>query len=207
MLFAARRVIRISKFLCAPFVECRNGNGPRPHGRLWTVRRIGRYNRGPAEHHGPDRTGPGAAASNFEAPMFASCWLFAAATDSSKPPVSMWLWTILILTAVVLVAAAVIMSVGRWAKQPGSASRSSGEELASFRVLYERGEFSQEEYDRIRSRLSQKLRSELKVPAEKPAEPPAAQPAATSALSAAPADPTIVPDHAEKGPDTSDKPG
>jgi hypothetical protein len=139
--------------------------------------------------------------------MSASCWLFAAATDS-KPPVSMWLWTILILTAVVLVAAAVIMFVGRWAKQPRSVSNSSGEELASFRVLYERGEFSQEEYDRIRSRLSQKLRSELKVPAEEPAEPPAAQPAATNALSAAPVDPTIAsPDHVESGPDPPIKPG
>jgi hypothetical protein len=135
--------------------------------------------------------------------MFASCWLFAA-TDS-KPPVSTWLWTILILTGVVLAAAIVIMSVGRWAKRPASTSRSSGEELASFRVLYERGEFSQEEYDRIRSRLSQKLRNDLKVSTEKPAEPSAGQPTAVNGLSAAGPDPTIAPP--DTGSDPSIKPG
>jgi hypothetical protein len=155
--------------------------------------------------------------------MFASCWLLAAATDS-KPPISTWLWTILILTAVVLAAGILIMSVGRWAKRPGSDSRSSGEELASFRVLYERGEFSQDEYDRIRSRLSQKLRNELKVPTEQPAQTAAAEPAPGNGLSAAPLPPTIDrPDSAGPagesvapggpdmptgaGPDSSTKPG
>jgi len=153
--------------------------------------------------------------------MFASCWLFAAATDS-KPPISAWLWTVLILTAVVLAAGILIMSVGRWAKRSGSGSRSSGEELASFRVLYERGEFSQDEYDRIRSRLSQKLRNELNVPKEQPAQTAAAEPAAANGLSAAALAPTIDrpdnagpagdsaspgPDSSTTGTDTSSKPG
>lgn len=140
--------------------------------------------------------------------MSGSCWLLAANADPKTGlPVAL-LWTILIMTGVVLGAAAVITLVGRWAKRSQSVGRSSGEELASFRVLYERGEFSQEEYDRIRSRLSQKLRGELKIPAEKPAETAAADPAAGNGLSAATPDPTIErPDSAGSNPDTSIKPG
>lgn len=51
-----------------------------------------------------------------------------------------------------------------------------GEEMTSFRALYERGEISKEEYDRIRIRMAEKLKQKLNVQPSGPnlaATPPA----------------------------------
>jgi hypothetical protein len=126
---------------------------------------------------------PAVALSPFrpaEAPMFPK--------DLAWP----YLSTILILMAVVLGTAMLIMAVGRWIKRPPSSLGTAGEELTSLRVLYERGEFSQEEYDRIRARLKQRLRKETGVPAPAPADLPAAAAPEGSGLPAANPDLTIV---------------
>jgi len=116
--------------------------------------------------------------------MITSCFAAAVRTDPRSTAPLELLFTILILMGVVLTAALLIVAVGRWLKRPVSGSRGASDELASFKVLYERGEFSQEEYEKIRARLGQKLRQDLKVP-------PKDAPAAADPLPGAGAEPTI----------------
>jgi len=71
---------------------------------------------------------------------------------------------ILILTglmmAAMIVGAMIIAAVDRWRKR--EAAQSVPEEtLSSYRTLYEDGELSQVEYDRIRARYAQRLRKKL----------------------------------------------
>ena len=92
------------------------------------------------------------------------------------------LWTVLILAGIALTAGLVIIWLGRSLKKPAAAadSRSAGDQLAYFRLLYEQGECSREEYERIRTKLGQRLRQQLDLPAQPassespaPAEDPA----------------------------------
>jgi len=118
--------------------------------------------------------------------MLAFDCLLASTDLRSELPLQL-LWTVLILTAVVVGAAGIVVGIGRWLKRP-PAGRGAADDLASFRVLYERGEFSQEEYERIRSRLNKRLRQELNVPPPAPEAPPAPvdQPAAATPRSSRP---------------------
>jgi hypothetical protein len=79
----------------------------------------------------------------------------------------------LVLIAVMAVSAAIIIWVGRWMRRP--AAPPGGDDLAYYRLLYEQGEFSREEYERIRARLGKQLRKDLDLPAKEEA-PPAAPP-------------------------------
>lgn len=91
----------------------------------------------------------------------------------SQREVPKWvLGATLLLMGVLVIAALVIIGVGRWVKRPSRQAGTSSDELAHFRLLYEQGEFSREEYERIRSRLVPRLRKELDVPPPPP--PPAA---------------------------------
>lgn len=103
--------------------------------------------------------------------MITSCLAAAVRTDPRSAAPLELLFTILILMAVVVTAALLIVGVGRWIRRANRGGSAASDELASFKVLYERGEFSQEEYEKIRARLGQKLRQDLKVP---PKEAPAA---------------------------------
>jgi hypothetical protein len=126
--------------------------------------------------------------------MFVVCAVYASANVKAGPrpdgqTILWYIWTVLILMAIVAGAALVIVVVGRWAKRPNSGLSTSGDDLSSFRVLYERGEFSQEEYDRIRAGLGKRLRNELDLPAQPAAE---AAEDSTSGLPTAMPDPTIA---------------
>jgi hypothetical protein len=82
----------------------------------------------------------------------------------------------LLLMAALALAAVIIIYIGRWTKRPKSTTH---DDLAYYRLLYEQGEFSREEYERIRAKLGQRLRKELDLPApgEAPGPPaPEAQP-------------------------------
>jgi len=83
----------------------------------------------------------------------------------------------LALAGTILLGALVIYIVDRWRKRPSTGRPESGDQLTHFRVLYERGELSREEYERIRARLGQRLRQELKVPGKPSEEPPPSEPA------------------------------
>ena len=103
--------------------------------------------------------------------MVASC--LSMEIDISPREVPQWvLGATLLLMAVLVIAALVIIVVGRWAKRPRQPAGTSSDELAHFRLLYERGECSREEYERIRSRLVPRLRKEIDVPAPSPEPPP-----------------------------------
>jgi putative oligomerization/nucleic acid binding protein len=75
----------------------------------------------------------------------------------------------LALAGALLVMAVIIAQVQRWRKRQDSETFTTHDQMASFRVLYERGELSQEEYDRIRQRLLVQIR---KGKAGQPALPP-----------------------------------
>jgi hypothetical protein len=93
------------------------------------------------------------------------------------------LWAALPLIGALVVGAAVIYFVDRWRKKAERTHSPAEDELTSYRVLYERGEISQEEFDRLKALLGGRLRKELNLPqpvkpdeaksaAEKPPEPP-----------------------------------
>ncbi|SRR5579884_1208513 len=86
------------------------------------------------------------------------------------------LWTTLALVGALLIGAFVLAVVDRWRKRARPDRLSPGEQLSQFRALYEKGELSREEYERIRTLLGGKIREELDLPAGKPAADPATQP-------------------------------
>jgi hypothetical protein len=69
----------------------------------------------------------------------------------------------LLLAGTLLVGAVVIALAGRWRRRPESPMLGPNEQLAHFRLLYEQGALSQEEFDRVRTRLNQQLRQDLNV--------------------------------------------
>jgi hypothetical protein len=90
---------------------------------------------------------------------------------------SRFLWASLGLIGILLVGALIIWWADRWRKRTAAPPEGSGDQLSHFRELYERGELSPEEFERIRGLLGQRLRQELDVPPPpppdgRPAEPP-----------------------------------
>lgn len=102
-----------------------------------------------------------------------SAWLMASGAELlesdfwSQRNIRVMIWTAA-LTGGLLLGALVIAWIDRWRKRVNTDKITPTEQLSNFRSLYERGELSREEYDRIRSRLSQKIRQELNVPQRKP---------------------------------------
>jgi hypothetical protein len=95
------------------------------------------------------------------------------------------LWAVLPLIGALVLGAAVIYVVDRWRKKSERKPSSAEDELTQYRVLYERGELSQEEFDRLKSLLHGRLRKELNLPQAaapkevKPAEQGSPEPPAT----------------------------
>jgi hypothetical protein len=75
------------------------------------------------------------------------------------------LWATISLVAILLLGALVLAWFDRLRKRADQDVLTPGDQLAAFRLSYERGELSQEEYERIRARLSPKLRQQLDLPA------------------------------------------
>ena len=103
------------------------------------------------------------------------------------------LWATISLVAILLLGALVLAWFDRLRKRADPSVLTPGDQLAAFRLSYERGELSQEEYERIRGRLSPKLRQQLDLPAtptrrEKPGGLPGEPPPAV-----APDNPDIPP--------------
>jgi hypothetical protein len=84
------------------------------------------------------------------------------------------LWATVALLGILLAGALLIWWADRWRKRTAESPESSGDQLSHFRELFEHGQISREEYERIRRLLGQRLRQDLDVsPAEeRPAEPP-----------------------------------
>jgi hypothetical protein len=100
-----------------------------------------------------------------------ACWLLAV-TDTDLQIAAAWkiFWTIVVLIVIVIVTGGLIMFITRWIKRANSPARTYGDDRASFKVLYERGELTEEEYQKIRARLGQKLKEEIKAGAPKSAD-------------------------------------
>jgi hypothetical protein len=64
-----------------------------------------------------------------------------------------------------LLGALVLAWFDRLRKRADQSVLTPGDQLAAFRLSYERGELSQQEYERIRARLSPKQRQQLDLPA------------------------------------------
>ena len=87
-------------------------------------------------------------------------------------------WLTLALVAVILVGALVIYWLDRWRKRSDAERLSANDQLAQFRELYDQGQLSQEEFERIRASLAPQLRQEWDAPAagRDPAAEPKPQP-------------------------------
>jgi hypothetical protein len=94
-----------------------------------------------------------------------ACWLVALAGDPELQAAAAWkiFWTIVILIVIVIVTGGVIMFITRWVKRTNRPAQTYGADRASFKVLYERGELTEEEYQKIRARLGQKLKEQIKA--------------------------------------------
>jgi hypothetical protein len=108
-------------------------------------------------------------------PMVSVAKLLAAAKVWEDPRVLVWTG---VLTGGLLLGALVIAWVDRWRKRAAADDGVAADQLVTFRSLYERGELSREEYDRIRARLSSQLRQQWHLPPPRAAaSPPPAPPA------------------------------
>jgi hypothetical protein len=101
------------------------------------------------------------------------------AIANAKPPAGArpWadprlLWAFLALAGLLLLLAALVAFLRRWQNSPEEPAPNANDQLGDFRELFERGEISQAEFDRIRAKLGKQLQVELQVPS-KPAVPPA----------------------------------
>jgi hypothetical protein len=83
------------------------------------------------------------------------------------------LWTTLPVVGAILLGALAIAYARRWRDRPKSVSLNTSDQLAHFRLLYERGQLSAEEYARVQALLNERLRKELDLPAPAPALPDA----------------------------------
>jgi hypothetical protein len=109
------------------------------------------------------------------------------------PPAPGWGGSFLLpglyLVGALLVGAVVIAVAGRWRRRPRSVTATASEQLTEFRSLYEKGQMSREEFERVRARLGTEIRTaELgslppPAPAE-PASPPASSPPETAITAA-----------------------
>ena len=79
-----------------------------------------------------------------------------------KPLLSVELWIAIgLLSAILLGGAVALYLTDVWRKRQFAPSRDSTESLTSFRAMYERGELSEEEYQKIRARVAAKVKQEV----------------------------------------------
>ncbi len=91
------------------------------------------------------------------------------------------LWSV-VLAGVLLLAAMVVFFIDRWRKRPtGATARDDVAGYSNFKQLYENGEITEAEYDRIRAKMAAKMKASLGVsppaPPAVPPEPPPPPPA------------------------------
>jgi hypothetical protein len=85
------------------------------------------------------------------------------------------IWGTAGLAVALLVGAIVIWLVDRWRKKAAQ-SRHSAEELTDYRGMYERGEITEEEYAKLRTRVSGRVKQPPVAPSTTAPAPPAEGP-------------------------------
>jgi hypothetical protein len=104
-----------------------------------------------------------------------------------------FLWLVGALVGTLLAGAVALSWVERWRKRQLSDTPAADiEQISTYRQMYERGELSKEEYDRIRAREAQRLKARLgaKPPAAPAAAPPPAPPAVEPPAQPSPQEPS-----------------
>jgi hypothetical protein len=93
-----------------------------------------------------------------------------------------FLWLVGALVATLLVGALMLSWIERWRKrQLSDAPGSDLEQISNYRQMFERGELSKEEYDRIKVKEARRMRDKLSgKPADAAPSAPAAKPAQPS---------------------------
>jgi hypothetical protein len=89
----------------------------------------------------------------------------------------LFLW-VSVLVGVLLVGAVVISRLDRWRKRQMEEADDYGDvpdQVGSFRTMYERGELSKEEYDRVLRRVAERAGAMPKPVPAAAAEPPATE--------------------------------
>jgi hypothetical protein len=96
------------------------------------------------------------------------------------------LWAMFALLATLLLGALVFAWLDRWRKRPVRDILTPVDQLTAFRQSYDRGEMSQEEYERIRAKLAPKVRAQVNLPPTKPSDTGQSPPAASGGVPAPP---------------------
>jgi hypothetical protein len=91
---------------------------------------------------------------------------------------ALWI-TVGLLLLVLLVGIVVLAYIDRWRKRSAPFEKDSVEEVSNFRDLYESGEITQGEYERIRAKMAGRVKE--KVGVKPSAVPPSTAEAAPSA--------------------------
>ena len=63
------------------------------------------------------------------------------------------------IAGALLVGAVLVWIADRWRKRIMLGEKRSGEELTSFRAMYERGEITEEEYNRLRTKVADRVKT------------------------------------------------
>jgi hypothetical protein len=112
---------------------------------------------------------PGSPSPNGRTGMNRVATLLAdAASDRAAGNAQLLLWGG-VLVAVLLIGAVILAKLDRWRKRMDE-PEDAGNALSAFRLSYEEGEISEEEYKRIRARLTG---TKPALPKDKPDAPPA----------------------------------
>lgn len=86
------------------------------------------------------------------------------------------IWGTIGLAVALLVGAAVIWLVDKWRKRHATGTIDPHRELTDFRTLYEQGEITEEEYNRLRNRVAERVKAAVGLPPPPPPSDPANPP-------------------------------
>ena len=105
--------------------------------------------------------------------QFQSIAVWAKVEAGNLPGARGILWPLLILTALIVVGIVVVVWMDRWRKRPVEIRLSPAEQLAHFQQLLDRGELSQQEFDRIKAKLNRGIPTTPPVPPQANGSPKA----------------------------------
>ena len=89
-------------------------------------------------------------------------------------------WVVVLsLAGVLLLGALVVWLVDRWRKRAMMEEKRTGEELTTFRAMYERGEITEAEYAKLRAKVAERVKAKVApAPAADGPAPPGVPPSA-----------------------------
>jgi len=107
--------------------------------------------------------------------MTASAWIAPLLAMTKEERLLLWVG---VLAGVLILGGAIIARLDRWRKRQMEAADDAPEQLGNFRAMYERGELTKAEYDRVLQRMAERVGAKprpVAAASPPPAEPPANQ--------------------------------